>query len=103
MNRRRPREHKRKLRSSRYSKMRGRALLINKGITNSAYKRYLKGKKASSIPSRLKPFSDYDKDGRPNLMDCYPFNKNRHGRKVEKFVYKFDELDAKAKEKAMVS
>ena len=37
---------------------------------------YLMNKKLMKTYS---PYADTDKDGFINMMDCYPFDKNRHG------------------------
>mgnify|MGYP003152957660 CR=1 FL=1 len=35
---------------------------------------------------KLKPFKDSDKDGVPNFLDCFPFDKTRHMTKVGQWV-----------------
>jgi len=68
-------KHKRFMSSRRY-KNRGEkysAGSLNKNTTNQQYKNSLKV---------LAPFADADKDGVRNIDDCYPFDKNRHYKKI---------------------
>lgn len=52
--------------------------IIGMGMNNPERMAFTRVKEQRKIP-RQDMWKDYDKDGYPNILDCAPFDKNRHG------------------------